>query len=240
MKQRGFKQGIYETSANRKEVVGTRREDALGKKWMYAMNGATEIAAGVFAVGEAMSANHYNEAILAAVAVGAQSLNLTITAGIVADENEFKGGEFLINDATGEGHTYRITSSTAVTVSGTTINLSLERPIQVALDTTTEFTLVRPVGYGAVIAPSGTLTLPIIGVTPLVVPISHYFWAQRAGICSVLNCSTTMVTGQNVQQSAAVDGAMTVGTNSDVIPTLGKCIYAPAAGEYAAVDLNLD
>lgn len=237
LKQRGFSQGIFQQSSSKKEELGRLRvEDE--KMYRYARAGATALGAGVFTVGEAIAAAHQNEAILAAEAIGTKTLTVTVTAGTAIDENELQGGEFLINDATGEGHTYVIESNTAITTATTEVNLTLKRGLKVALDTTSEFTLIRNPMWGAIV--STTLTLPLIGVTPIAVTADYYFWAQRVGNCSVLNDSTTMVTGQNIEQGAGTSGGMTLATATDTVPHLGRCIYAPAAGEYANIWLSME
>jgi len=237
MKQRGFAQGIFQQSSKKKEELGTLRIGSNGKAYRYALCGAADIPAGRFCVGVAIAAAHQNEAILETVAVGTKSLTVTVTAGTAIAENELADGEFLINDGTGEGHSYEIESNTAITTAGTAVTLALRRGIKVALDATSEFTLVRNPFYGAV--QSATQTLPLIGVTPIAVTAGYYFWAQRTGMCAIYSGTTVPVTGQTFAQEG-VAGGITVSTSSDVIPDIGRCIYAAAATEYSPCWLSLE
>jgi len=237
MKQRGFAQGIFDQSADKKEALGTFRVGSAGKGYRYARAGAADIPAGRLVVGVTNQAAHQNEAITAAVPVGTRNLTVTVTAGTAIAANELENGEFLINDGTGEGHSYEIDSNTAISASGTDISLSLKRPIKVALDTTSEFTLVRNPMYGLV--QSATQTLPMGGVTPIAVTANYYFWVQTKGM-SAGHCTTTVpVIGQTFAQEG-VAGGVTVSTNSDTIPDLGQCLIAAAATEYSALWLNID
>jgi len=238
MKQRGFAQGIFEQSSSRKELLGEKRMDHLGDVWVYARCGTTAIPAGRLTVGVAIAVAHQNEVITTAYAIGSKVLDVTVTAGTAIVADELKGGQFIINDATGEGHSYEIDSNTAITTATTGVSITLKRGLKVALDTTSEFTLVRPKVYGAI--QSTTQTLPIIGVTPIAVTPNYYFWARRSGVCGILTDTTTTTTGALFAQGGSVGGTVTVSTNSDTIPDLGQCLYAAAASEYSVCDLWLE
>jgi hypothetical protein len=109
-------------------------------------------------------------------------------------------------------------------------------------------------GFGATLAghivttDSGTATYPI-GVTPRAVDLGYYFWAQTWGLAPVLQGSVC-IPGQTVTFStdAATTGAVgrgsTGSTGADLAhtlqrPILGKCVQAPAALEYALIDLQI-
>ena len=238
MKQRGFAQGIFQQSSIKKEELGRLRIGANGKAYRYSRAGAADIGAGLMVMGVAQAAAHSDQAILEAVAVGTKSLTVTVTAGTAIAENELQGGEFHINDLTGEGHSYEIESNTAITTTTTGVTLALKRGIVVALDTTTKFNLMRNPFYGAVV--SATITLFPIGVTPIAVTDSYYFWAQRTGMATLLNSATTMVAGQ---QFMIDDDATTGGGevhSGAVIPHLGICLYANSTGDRCSVWLTME
>jgi len=238
MKQRGFAIGIFNTSSDRKEEPGTKRIGANGKSYRYCKNGATELAAGVFVVSIALHANQKEILMTAAAEVGTKSLTLPITAGgTVLAENDLLGGEFLINTGTGSGHSYEIESSTAVTAASDSISITLKRGIVVALDTTSEFILVRNPFVGAIV--STTLTLPLLGITPVVVPANHYFWVQRTGLAAGYEDDTGMTTGEPFQQSNADAGRLEVAA-AHTIRKLGTCILSTADNEWAPVWLELE
>ena len=238
MKQRGFAQGIFATSATAKETPGTKRIGQSGKCYRYTKNGATELAAGVFVVSIALHANQKELPILQAEAIGTRNLTLTITAaGTVLAENDLRGGEFMINTGTGSGHSYEIESSTAVTAASTTISISLARGLVVALDTTSEFILVRNPFVGAIV--SATPTLPLLGITPNVIPANHYFWVQRTGLAAGYEDDTGMTTGMPFQQSNADAGRLEL-ADSHQLRKLGTCILSTADNEWAPVWMEME
>jgi len=237
MKQRGFAQGLFDVSSSKKEELGTKRTGQNGKVSRYALSGATALGAGVFVKGVAQAAAHENQAILAAVPVGTYTLSVTVTVGTAIAANELAGGEFTINDGTGEGNSYEIDSNTAISASGTVVSLTLARPIKVALDTTSEFTLVRNPFYGGVV--SATQTLPDIGVTPCAVAANSYFWAQRAGLACCLVDAGNVTGGQPFMPSDNTAGAI---EDADAVTerSPGIALFATTAEEYAPVWLTME
>ena len=235
MKQRGFAQGIFQQSSTKKEELGTLRIGSNGKAYRYARAGATALAAGVWVKGVAIAAAHENQAILAAVAVGTKSLTVTVTAGTAIAENELQGGELAINDATGKGHTYEIESNTAITTAETDVTLALKRGIKVALDVTSEFTLIRNPFYGGIV--STTQTLPDIGGTPIAVTALNYFWAQRGGL-GICLIGGTATAGQPLMPSDGTAGGL---ENADAVTEQSVAIacFATTDTEYGPVRFTL-
>jgi len=238
MKQRGFSQGIFQQSSYKKEELGTLRVGANGKSYRYAHAGGA-IGAGLMAMGVAQVANHSDQAILTAEAIGTKTLTVTVTAGTAIVENQLQGGEFHINDLTGEGHSYEIESNTSITTATTGVNLTLKRGIKVALDTTTKFNLIPNPFYGSVV--SATMTLFPVGVTPIAITSGYYYWAQRTGLASLLNSATTMVAGQQFQlDNDGTTGGGEVGGAANTIPHLGICMYANSTGDRCSVWLTME
>ena len=101
MKQRGFKQGLYEISSTRKELLGTPRMDEYGRLFCYAYAGSTALNAGMLSVWADVNANHCDTAMTAAVAIGESTLEVPITAGTAIAENALAGGFLMVNDGTG-------------------------------------------------------------------------------------------------------------------------------------------
>lgn len=205
MKLRGFAQGLYEISATKKEKLGLLRIDQYGRKFRYCKAGATALSAGKLGVRGAIDTSFVNEAITAAVPIGTQMLELTVTGMVAAcAENDLVGGLFVVNDATGEGQAYAIDSNTAVAISGTSIVITLEEKIKVALDTTSEFTLVTPPQLGVV--ESTTMYLPV-GIPLVAVTASYYYWAQTGGL-GVCLIDGNIADGSMLQQSNGTAGAL--------------------------------
>jgi hypothetical protein len=237
-KRSGFSQGIYEISSVAKEVIGTLRVLADGRKFRYCKAGASALAAGKLGVGAAIVAAHTNQAILAAVAIGTKQITLIVTAGTAIAADALKGGALQVNDATGEGYSYPIDTNTALTALGTEITVTLETGIKVALDTTSEFTLVHNPCYGVV--ESTTLEVPI-GVPLVAVTAAYYYWAQTGGlVCGLI--TGTPAAGSALQQCNGVAGAFEIYASGTITyPPIAR-IHGTAGvdTEYKPVWLQID
>ena len=237
-KARGFLQNIFATSATAKERLGRVRRTDDGRTFMYCKAGASALAAGKITIAEALNATWVDEAITTGTvqAIGAQTFTLTITtAGAAISENQFQGGYLQINDKTACGTQYLIDSNTAVAASGTSITLTLDEPIRVALDATSEFTLVSSLGWK--VTHTATALGRGAGVPPVAVPAGYFFWNQIGGVANVLVAGTIGV-GILVCVSGGVAGAIhTLGTLTH--SPVGQMIEAGVNTEYQPIRLML-
>ena len=240
IKKAGFAQGIYEQSATAKETLGTIRITQDGRKFRYAKAGASDLVAGKIGLGASLDAAHVNEAITAAVAIGTYTLDLTVTAGTAIAANGLRGGYFQVEDGTGEGQNLQIAGNSAISASGTSIQVSLEDPIRVALDTTSEFSLVRSPWYAVYESATGE-QMPA-GVAPIAVTTLYYYWAQTGGVANCLQEGTPAV-GTNLVISTSTAGSVAAATSGiDIdLPIVGYTYgTAGVAGEYTPVFLTID
>lgn len=239
-KRTGWNQGVFAQSITQKEELGALRILKDGRKFRYAKAGASALAAGKLAVAAAVAADVMNEACTAIHAIGDTVFSETITSAAAAyAENYFAGGYLQINDGTGEGHQYKILSSSAVAQAGTSITLILEDPIRVATAGTsaTEFSIVQS-PWQAVIE-SATLALPV-GVTPIVVTAAYYYWAQTGGPAIALSGNTDAV-GKPLFQSTSTAGALSGVDTASYYPMIALAMgTAGVGGEYKPVMLQLD
>lgn len=238
-KRTGFAQGIFAQSSTRKEEVGTLRILRDGRKFRYCKNGAGALVAGHLNAAAAIAADVMDEACAFVHAIGDMIFSETITSATY-EEDYFAGGYLQINDATGEGHQYKILSSTAV-AAGTSIILTLEDPIRVALAVTTSQFTISHSPYMAVIETTTEENLPI-GVAPIAVTIAYYFWNQTGGPALGLIAGTPAV--GTVLTLGAVAGAFAaIATALDVDVAYQAAIAWGTVGvdtEYKPVMLTLD
>ena len=237
LKKSGFNQGIYQQSATCLERVGRMRYLDDGRVFMYCKAGGSALAAGKVNYAENLDATWVNEAgvATAGVAIGEKNFSLTITAaGAAIAENQFAGGFLHINDATGEGHQYLIAGNSAVAQSGTSISITLEEGIRVALTSSSEFTLVSSLGWEVV--ETTTQGVPV-GVAPIAVTANYYFWNQRRGIANVLIHGTPAI-GVLVDQSHEVAGSLKAYATLTNIP-VGRMVETGVDTEYKPVELIL-
>jgi len=241
LKKAGFRQGIYAQSSTAKEVLGTYRLLMDGRGFRYAKAGAADLAAGKMGLCAALDSAVVNEVIVTAVAIGDMTMALTVTAGTAIAENELLGGQFQVQDGTGEGQSYGISGNSAISASGTAINIALTDPVRVALDTTSEFNLVRSPWWA--VYESATGEQAAAGVAPIAVTTLYYYWAQTKGLCAVLQEATDAV-GCNMCVSTSTAGAVVSVTNGGVdadLPFIGTNYgTAGATGEYTPVILSID
>lgn len=237
-KVRGFRQGLYQISSTAKERVGRIRRTDDGRTFMYCKAGAAALAAGKLNVAEALDSTWVNEAIVTAQAAGDQVLSLTITAaGAAIDENQFQGGYFQINDAIAEGTSYLIESNSAVLISGTAITVTLAEPLRVALTTASEFTLVSSPGWKVTESASTSLGRPV-GIAPVAVTATYYFWNQIGGICPVLIDASQPAVGTLAGVSDVTAGSVKVLATLSYQP-VGQMIVTGVSGEYQPIRLML-
>jgi hypothetical protein len=193
LKRTGFAQGLYQQSSSIKEALGTMRITRDGRIFRYARAGATALVAGRCGVAPAIAADVMNEACANTHAIGDLQFTETITSAAAAySENHFRGGFLQINDGTGVSHQYLIDSSTAVALGGTSITLGLAEAIRVALVvTTSEFTLAKSPWQG--VAVSATEENLPVGIAPIPVTATYYYWAQTHGPALVVVSGTPAV-----------------------------------------------
>ena len=238
MKRGGFDQGIYQISETRKEELGTLRVLSDGRKFRYARAGSGALSAGKLGVAAVIHAASADEAILAAVAIGEKVLTLTVTAGAVIAANELKGGAFQINDGTGQGYSYVIDANTDLAVGGTSISITLEEGIKIALDTTSEFTLAHSPWNDVV---ESTTTACPVGIPVVAVTAAYYYWAQTGGLAVALMGDTTGVGTVVTQDIATVAGSTAVMATNSILPQVGIVHgFAGVDTEYQPLLLTID
>lgn len=242
-KRAGWAQGIFEQSATQKEELGSLRILKDGRKFRYARAGSSNLSHGKANCAAQIGATVMNEACASAHSIGDYVFTETITAGTAFAQDYFAGGFLQINDATGEGYQYKIVSSTAVSAAGTSITLTLDEPIQVALvASTSEFTLVHSPWQSVVetTAEENVFT----GVAPIDVTATYYFWDQTGGMCCCLSEATAAAPVGAVMTLSATSGALqAIATPLDVDVAYQVGVAYGTAGvdtEYKPVYLTWD
>ena len=238
LKKAGFTQALFQTNAVAQERIGTLRVTQDGRMFRYAKAAATQIEAGILCACVADDADVVNTACNAAHAIG----DVVIAEEVVSTskaENYYKGGFFYVNDATGQGHQYSIESS-SVLVAGTSIILTLNDPIRVALvASTSEFTIGHHPLMDIVI--QATVTDKMAGVAPMVIPASHWFWIQTHGECVALSNAAAAI--GTIMSPGTTNGSVDATTTAlDVdLEQIGYAFgSANVTGEYQQIFLQMD
>lgn len=235
LKTTGFRQSIYAQSYTQKENLGTVRYTEDGRCFAYARAGAVALAAGKLTQAAAPVATANNEALSSSqsAAIGAMEVTVTFAGAVTADF--YKDGWFHVNDATGEGHVYRIRGHAAGT---SDVVLKLYDPIRVALvASTSEWTATQNIQNLVIVAPT-TLTSVPVGVPLIPVDINYYFWNQVKGPCPILT-NGVIVIGNEVGLHSTTAGSVGALTTSDIIGSVGRVMQVNATTEYSLIMLAI-
>ena len=219
------------------------------RTYRYCRNGGSGLAAGKITCtrDKSHASNHLNLNCLAA-AIGDTTVTI-ITAGTNIVENEYAGGYLYVNAGTGLGHCYKIKSHPAHT-HGTSPNcvMTLHDPIVIALvaSGTSKVSLAHSKYEKLKTAPGTTpMTGQTVGVPPIAITASYYFWNQVSGPAAVL-VSGTVVIGDSVCHTISTGTAGAViariadSAAQRVARTVGEVMQVNATTEYALVDLTME
>jgi hypothetical protein len=229
-------QGLTEYSSVQLAPLGSKAVTSDGRIFRYCKVGATALVPGKLYDGNVTVANHQNLAVTAVAAIGATSVTCTLGA-TAATANQYANGILVVNDETGQGHSYLIKSNPAANLSASIV-ITLSDPLIVALDTTSEVSLMLNPYQGLTLHIAGTETgIPVgVGVTP--VTALYYGWIQTRGMVSCLSDATPATVGAAVAASTTTDGSTTLGTG--VLCPIGYAPILQVSTEYTPIFLTID
>jgi len=224
---------IYETTVAQKFALGQKYETQDGRLFRYAKAGAAALLPGNMTQSVAPVAHHTNIATGVIVPIGATQFTYVTTLDTTTSLNQYAGGYLHVNDATGEGHSYRIKSNTA-NVKPTIV---LDEPILVALAATSEVTLVKNRFHDTIIAPT-TAQSTWAGVPCIDVPATYYYWSLVQGEVPILTHGTVVI-GNAVQVGGAAGAVTPLGVNDPLYKQVGTVMTVNATTEYSVILLDI-
>ena len=216
-----------------KQKLGTRAVTPDGRVFYYAKNSSAAITpAGKICDGIAAVAAHDMD--LAAAAASAGATTFTSGTSLTVTKDQYADGYVVFNDGPAQGEVYRIKSNTAVS-GATGLSITIDEPdgIRTALTTSSLFGIAySPYKDVKIIDGDGTMTTGPLGVNPIPVTASYYFWLQTAGVSSVLSGAAVAVVGDavGVSQASGESGAFDlwdVSANEDTAP-IGTAMGIPS------------
>jgi len=184
----------------------------------------------------------------------------TSSTGLNLVANQFADGYIWVNDEAGEGQSLQVKSHGAETATGSTGGLDItvyeDDVLTIALTTASQVGLFKNIYDKVVIHTSGKASGPAVGVAPIVVAASKYFWLQTWGPCPVMGGATAALAGQTVGvvNDTAATGTPVAGsfypmsatkyidtpTVANVTPQIGYCLQvATGDAEYALIFLTI-
>jgi len=246
VKRTGHYADLYKQSATRLEPIGTKWVLDTGEVFRYAY-AREALTAGKMTMQTALSTNMTNLANATAYAVGTKNLAITASALTYAlPEDLLVGGRLVVNDETGEGHSYPIVANSAVAAAGTALNVILGRGLIHAFTTSEPEVTIVPSpwgGYGIQVGATSR-TFPT-GVPLIDVTASYYCWVQTGGICSVLHDAVPPAAGELACISIVTAGAIGrnlqgAATHTTGAAVVGVGMVTGVSGEYNPIYLTID
>ena len=237
-------QGIYEQSSTPNHAIGEKIELGDGRCFRYGYTAAAVNAAELVS-NDISAGNHLVETdniVIAASgdyspAAGSKKLQITLAS---KSKNDFQGGYLQIandgGDGTGEGHTYRIKSSSATgpTTSGK-VDIELFDAIKVALTTASDIAIVGNPWYNLIAATSATDYI-VSGVSPIAFSANYYGWFQTAGVALVASDGALAI-GVNLTLSDSDAGHVQL-KDAETEPLVGYSLYASDDNGHVGVMLQ--
>lgn len=214
-------------------MLGAKFVDQSGKAYRWALNGATAMVPGKLYQAPAEITDHQG-LTPAAAAIGATQVTVALGA-TAATANQYSQGYLVVTVTPGQGYRYRISANPAAALS-TSMVVTLEDPILVALTTSSRVDLVLNEYSGVIVNPSTASSCPV-GAAIYPVAASTYGWVQTGGVASLL-ADGAVVVGTNVCASNATAGAVEAATGVQAL--VGIAQTGIATTEYGAVKLTLD
>jgi len=203
-------QGIYDISAVKNFPIGTRYQKN-GRTYHYAKAGAAALVAGdlLQSAVNGGSTTYQHDLTPSATAKGQKEVSVTTITDTLA-ANHFADGLFAVTDgdaAAAMGSMYDIESHTGGAPGA--LVFTLKDALAKAITTASRITIIKNIYDGAIQAPVTTPTGVIIGVAPVAVTASYYFWCQTWGISNVL-VKTALTAGTNVLRDVVAAGSVAV------------------------------
>ena len=244
LNQSTFAQGIDEISSTQKLPLGTIRYDA-GGMYVYSENTAdVALRQGELLIVDPCNADaQYSfDAVPTNTAAelgpgGSYAISQVINVplgsnGATQDAGYYAGMHLFVDDGTGEGQYARIAGNTAA-VSGAAFKIYLQTALATALTVAHADDITIVPEHVVTEAAVTVSTQRVVGIAPMAVTASYFFWRQVSGVCPVLiGEAGTVLYGltagdDTAGQAMAVDAADT----SDLIYIFGEIMIVAAAAD---------
>lgn len=199
-----YTEGLYPT-----HQLGTLGIDKNGDRFRYVKAGAVALGAANLLQEAAEDTAFRSMAVDTAAAIGDTMVSVTL-GGTAVTANMFDAGILYVESSTGIGQKFNIKRHEVQSSTSGSCNFYLDRPLKVALTTSSQVT-VRKNPYAAVIAyPATTQTGGAVGFALYAQTASYYGWIQSGGNTAVLfDTGTNSANGASaLAPSAAVAGSV--------------------------------
>ena len=180
--------------------------------------------------------------------IGAITVHVACTKA-VATLDQYADGFLNVQKSAGLGHVYRIKSNKSAASTGADLEIELypEDPLVVAWAAGSTAVSLRKSPYtDATIWSTSAAVAPPIGIVPVAVSASFFFWAQRGGVASVRQSATAITDGTPVVCSSVTSGSVMPATSAYTVANLwgsfpiGVALETATGSDCALVDLTLE
>ena len=207
-----------------------------GKMFRYVKAGASALVPGNVVQSPAIDTQFNDLVVTAAVAIGDTVIGLTngttaVTAG------ELIGGTAVVSVTPGLGQEFTIVGNGAAG-NGAALSITVDRPLRVALTTSSRITIRKNPFNGVIQSPATTLTGIPVGVAIYAIAAGEFGFVQTHGVAGVLSDNTSIIAGSAVAVPSGTAGATTLDVAG--LPKIGRAMQAAASGKCIPVFLTLD
>lgn len=236
----------FGTNTVQQMELGASLNISDGRIFRYANSGGVAQSAGKINTAPLQKTNHQNQAVQAAAAIGATTVSLTLGA-TASVAQEYAEGLLVIGLTPGQGHSYKISDQPATASSGTQ-TLTLFDAIQVALTTSSKYSLVYNNWNGTIEGTTQTIRPAGVPMTPVSASTTSagdfYYWDQTRGVIPTLN-DGAIALGTSITLSGSVSGAVAAmsGTyaTANATPQVGQMLVKVGVDtQYEPVFLTID
>lgn len=188
--------------------VGQLAVDVWGNRYRYVKAGLAALVAGNLLQESAEDTQFVSMAVPSAVVIGATQITVTNGTTTVA-AGDFVDGLLTVSTSTGIGQSFHIISHTTGT-SGAAITYNVDRPVLVALTTSSKVSVRKNPYDGVIQYPVTTQTGGAVGFARIANTLSTYGYIQSGGDtpCLFDNGTNTSNGATGIAPSAAVAGSV--------------------------------
>lgn len=210
--------------------LGQLAFDRFGNRYRLAKNGGTALVTANLLQEAAEDTQFVSMAVPAAIAIGEKKITVTNGTTTVT-ANMFVGGRLTISTSTGIGQSFYIMAHTTGT-SGAAITYTIDRPLLIALTTSSKVSVRKNPYNGVIQYPATTQTGGPAGFALTAVAADYYHWIQTGGDTPVL-----FDTGTNTSNGATMiaPSAAVAGSVAPVLDAVGGIVLGYSR-QIASVD----
>lgn len=212
-------QELYKGSTFKLHDLGALGFDKFGNRYRYVKAGGNALVASHLIQEPVEDTAYRSMVVQAAAAIGDTEIAITL-GGTAVTANQFDDGHLLIESAAGIGQHFRIVSHDVQSSTTGTCKFKVDRPVLVALTTSSQAT-VRKNAFDGVIDYPTTPTGAPVGVALFGLAAAEFGWIQSGGEATALFDAATNTSADQVAigPSEAVAGSVSAIEAADVAPS---------------------